>query len=367
MGFRTLPDGRVVYIENAKPTASAPARPLITRPTQYDGFKSYSAFTAPNYVCRTCGQKVFYYEHPNGAKVLFDQLGPPWPKHPCYESASHNNIKAKRAQPKLKKSQWRPMLFNQAVRLTSGGLRVLATFEGGTLRFELSAAQVKLLAIDEKTVNESLILGMVTPLKAQAEVAVSSGLKQTSVFTNFVVLNTPPPSIPTSKDNNAALTTEPQMNTVGVPARPDKAALVKHVNEPTVKVVNRRLQLQRLSLSMKTEHYFVVIGYSGKTLYTLGLPLKVPKNLDVLKHLATNPKSLVLSPYRRGSEDYKVVLKGKKLGKLESKIKTEHEVKIPKPEEHKEIVDSPFRNPVISQGLSDELKAYLAKGSKQAD
>lgn len=363
MGFRTLSDGRVVFIENAKPTASAPSRPLITRPKQYDGFKSYSAFTVPNYVCRTCGQKVFYYEHPNGAKVLFDQLGPPWPKHPCYESASNNSIKTKGTQPKLKKSQWRPMLFNQAVRLTSGGLRVLASFEGGTLRFELSVAQVKLLAIDEKTITEALILGLVTPLKTQAEVAVSSGLKQTSVFTNFVVLNAPPPSSSTSNDHNEVLATGPQMITVDVPTRPDKVAVVKHASEPTVKVVNRRLQLQRLSLSVKTEHYFVVSGYSGKTLYTLGLPLKVPKNLDVLKHLATNPKSLVLSPYRRGSEDYKVVLKGKKLGKLESKIKAEHEVKIPKLQEPKDIVESPFRNPVISYGLSDELKAYLAKDS----
>ncbi|WP_097010311.1 hypothetical protein [Pseudodesulfovibrio profundus] len=26
---------------------------------------------------------VFYYQSPNGGRVFFDELGPPWPKHPC--------------------------------------------------------------------------------------------------------------------------------------------------------------------------------------------------------------------------------------------------------------------------------------------
>ena len=35
--------------------------------------------------CRFCGAEVFYYEDQFGSKVFFDELGPPWPKHPCAE------------------------------------------------------------------------------------------------------------------------------------------------------------------------------------------------------------------------------------------------------------------------------------------
>ena len=33
--------------------------------------------------CRYCGQRVFYFENEFGAKLFFDSLGPPWPKHRC--------------------------------------------------------------------------------------------------------------------------------------------------------------------------------------------------------------------------------------------------------------------------------------------
>lgn len=50
-------------------------------------------FVNPNARCTVCGEAVFYYESPNGGKVWFDELGPPWSKHPCMESrsASINN------------------------------------------------------------------------------------------------------------------------------------------------------------------------------------------------------------------------------------------------------------------------------------
>lgn len=39
--------------------------------------------TVPNSKCPVCGDSVFYYESPYGGRVFFDDLGPPWPKHPC--------------------------------------------------------------------------------------------------------------------------------------------------------------------------------------------------------------------------------------------------------------------------------------------
>jgi len=35
-------------------------------------------------LCPMCGEQVYFVRH-NGGKVWFDELGPPWPKHPCFE------------------------------------------------------------------------------------------------------------------------------------------------------------------------------------------------------------------------------------------------------------------------------------------
>lgn len=41
------------------------------------------SFTRPNSHCPVCGVRVFFYRSPYGGSVYFDELGPPWPKHPC--------------------------------------------------------------------------------------------------------------------------------------------------------------------------------------------------------------------------------------------------------------------------------------------
>ena len=42
-----------------------------------------SSYTIPNASCPICGASVFFYVSPHGGRVFFDELGPPWPKHPC--------------------------------------------------------------------------------------------------------------------------------------------------------------------------------------------------------------------------------------------------------------------------------------------
>ena len=39
--------------------------------------------TQPNYQCKCCGAKVYFFQSSSGGKVLFDSLGQPWPKHDC--------------------------------------------------------------------------------------------------------------------------------------------------------------------------------------------------------------------------------------------------------------------------------------------
>lgn len=44
---------------------------------------TYRSITIPDAKCPVCSVSVFYYENSFGSKVFFDELGPPWPKHPC--------------------------------------------------------------------------------------------------------------------------------------------------------------------------------------------------------------------------------------------------------------------------------------------
>lgn len=52
------------------------------------GIAPLQRLNAANYVdpyarCPVCACSVFYFQSPEGGRVLFDELGPPWPKHPC--------------------------------------------------------------------------------------------------------------------------------------------------------------------------------------------------------------------------------------------------------------------------------------------
>lgn len=47
---------------------------------------SFASFTVPGAHCPVCGADVFFYNSPDGGRVFFDELGPPWPKHPCTDN-----------------------------------------------------------------------------------------------------------------------------------------------------------------------------------------------------------------------------------------------------------------------------------------
>lgn len=49
-------------------------------------FSQFTSFTIPNAHCPVCGDLVFFYHSPFGGRVFFDELGPPWPKHPCTDN-----------------------------------------------------------------------------------------------------------------------------------------------------------------------------------------------------------------------------------------------------------------------------------------
>jgi hypothetical protein len=49
----------------------------------------YKSYTNPNAKCPVCGAPVFFYQSEEGGRVYFDELGPPWPKHPCIDETSY--------------------------------------------------------------------------------------------------------------------------------------------------------------------------------------------------------------------------------------------------------------------------------------
>jgi hypothetical protein len=46
-----------------------------------------------------CRQQVYYYANANGSRVYFDQLGHPWPKHPCTDNGREPSVP--NIQPKM--------------------------------------------------------------------------------------------------------------------------------------------------------------------------------------------------------------------------------------------------------------------------
>lgn len=64
-------------------TASAPFAPTTRLPRSI-------RWARPNAVCPVCGAFVYFYANEFGSRVYFDEIGPPWPKHPCTDNAVHS-------------------------------------------------------------------------------------------------------------------------------------------------------------------------------------------------------------------------------------------------------------------------------------
>jgi hypothetical protein len=60
--------------------AATPAQESLSRATARLIWRS---FVSPNARCPECKDLVYFYQSENGGRVFFDDLGPPWPKHPC--------------------------------------------------------------------------------------------------------------------------------------------------------------------------------------------------------------------------------------------------------------------------------------------
>lgn len=102
-------------------------------------FKSstVASFTNPNARCPECDAPVFYYRSPFNGRVFFDNLGKPWPKHPCtdndrpvrrYESSDPNQIDFDYAKT-WKEGGWKPISFFLFGNPNTNGVRRLIVRE----------------------------------------------------------------------------------------------------------------------------------------------------------------------------------------------------------------------------------------------
>lgn len=101
------------------------------------------SYTNPNASCPVCGAAVFFYRSPNGGRVFFDQLGIPWPKHPCTDASFHwrfGQVKLRTGQRPLAdlassratlaaeaatpRHAWRPLILLAQDKLVEGTTRV---------------------------------------------------------------------------------------------------------------------------------------------------------------------------------------------------------------------------------------------------
>ena len=67
-------------------------------------------FVCPNATCPVCKKRVFFYQNEFGSRVYFDELGPPWPKHPCTDIQTSR--KRERAFPFVRVEEERVMLID---------------------------------------------------------------------------------------------------------------------------------------------------------------------------------------------------------------------------------------------------------------
>lgn len=94
------------------------------QPLPIDIWGSYQQKTY-NARCPICGKNVFYYTNTHGSAVFFDELGPPWPKHPCISQGKtilfpKGNSTIPFKEEKWRKQGWMILRSAQIFRTTDG-------------------------------------------------------------------------------------------------------------------------------------------------------------------------------------------------------------------------------------------------------
>jgi hypothetical protein len=83
-----------------------------------DSNGTVASYVNPNAHCPMCGAAVYFYRSPFDGRVFFDDLGWPWPKHPCTDNSAAPRRATRqtvagapaRAEPTWLSTGWHPLL-----------------------------------------------------------------------------------------------------------------------------------------------------------------------------------------------------------------------------------------------------------------
>src|SRR5262249_30536310 len=97
-----------------------------------DSRGTIESYVNPNAHCPVCGAAVYFYRSPYDGRVFFDELGWPWPKHPCTDNyrephrATRQSVSSgtPRIEPAWRGEGWHPLLSSKVY---SGGDRLEIT------------------------------------------------------------------------------------------------------------------------------------------------------------------------------------------------------------------------------------------------
>ncbi|MFA0612001.1 hypothetical protein [Vibrio sp. 10N.222.49.B4] len=200
--FRTI-NGNVVPMTVSSAIDSFPEKrtsrlpKFATSKISSEYFQSVEAYTIPNAQCPVCGALVFYYEHTNGSKVYFEELGPPWPKHPCTDNPQAvlvaPKLISKHEQPSIirniSSSQtnwinngWKPSTILSLKEVVAGvGIAnsieatIVVTDTNERIKCTFKHSSLKKLKLNKNSLKKSLIQSLVTDDES-ATVSVHSGV-----------------------------------------------------------------------------------------------------------------------------------------------------------------------------------------------
>lgn len=86
-----------------------------------DNGGTIESYVNPNAHCPVCNAPVFFYRSPFDGRVFFDELGWPWPKHPCTDNSREPRRATRdsvgrlmaRLEPKWRPDGWEPLLSSK--------------------------------------------------------------------------------------------------------------------------------------------------------------------------------------------------------------------------------------------------------------
>jgi uncharacterized small protein (DUF1192 family) len=196
------------------------------------------AWVNPNAKCPVCGCAVFFYCSPDGGRVYFDELGPPWPKHPCtdHARATQKGSAERTASPRWDHDGWQPLVDYQVSLIGSRHLyqvkgkgahydrtllfRLNASFEVDMVRFKEGAGvsvELSLLARDSATKDWLICEG---PAKIHPNFPPTEELVIVQRFSDAAISESSGDTLPTGADVICVDDSSPPMQT----PQPDREA-----------------------------------------------------------------------------------------------------------------------------------------------